>query len=163
MGGKFYVNDAGRPCFLQSGSQIEEEIKTGIIPGMKLVVDSNPKELVPGVYTYIGTISDRNVKFNKIISYTQDHVETYAGEFSLGYGGSITFPTTIRWDKYSWDMFRWGQEEGLSPDPNVSFRYLIQNGLGKLEAFMSAELMYKNPTEWDGTLRARDNSEPEVS
>lgn len=163
MGGKFYVNDTGRPCFLQSGSQIEEEIKTGIIPGMKLVVDSNPKELVPGVYTYIGTISDRNVKFNKIISYTQDHVETYAGEFSLGYGGSITFPTTIRWDEYSWDMYRWGQEGGLSPDPNISFRYLIQNGLGKLEAFMSAEWMYENPTEWDGTLRARDNSEPEVS
>lgn len=154
MGGKFYVNDAGRPCFLQSGSQVEEEIKTGIIPGMKLVVNSNPKELIPGEYTYIGTISDRNVKFNKIISYTQDHVETYAGEFSLGYGGSITFPTTIRWDQNSW----WGQEEGLLPDPNRSYRYLIQNGLGKLEMFMSAE----NPEEWDGTFRAQ-NPNLEVS
>lgn len=149
MGGKFYVNDDGRPCFLQSGSDTPEEIKTGIIPGMKLVVDSNPKKLIPGEYTYIGTISDRNVKFTTIISYTQDHVETYAGEFSLGYGGSITFPTTIRWDNES-RMHR----ADLPYDPNVSYRYLIQNGLGKIEAFASANAALDDPEEWDGTFRA---------
>lgn len=153
MGGKFYVNDAGRPCFLQSGSLIEEEIKTGIIPGMKLVVDSNPKELVPGVYTYIGTISDRNVKFSRVISYTQDHVETYAGEFVLGFGGSITFPTSIRWDSYTWDYFMDSYPYGRE---DITYQYIVCNGLGKIIPYYSADFIFDGQgDQWDGTFRAR--------
>ena len=122
MGGKFYVNNNNIPCFsLDQENPIEEEIITRVISGMKLVVNSSPEKLVPGQYLYIGTISSF-VKFTKIISYTRDYVETYAGEFRLAPGASIAFPPSIIWDENSYGNLK---STGF-------YQYIIQNGLGRL-------------------------------
>lgn len=122
MGGKFYVNNSNIPCFsVDQESPIEEEIVTRIIPGMKIVVNSSPRELIPGQYLYIGTISSL-VKFTKIVSYTRDYVETYAGEFRLAPGASIIFPSSITWDENSYSNLK----------STGTYQYIIQNGLGRL-------------------------------
>lgn len=126
MGGKFYVNNNNIPCFsLDQENPIEEEIITRVISGMKLVVNSSPEELVPGQYLYIGTISSF-VKFTKIVSYTRDYVETYAGEFRLAPGASISFPSSVIWDENS-SRGIYGNLKSTG-----TYQYIIQNGLGRL-------------------------------
>lgn len=122
MGGKFYVNNNNIPCFsVDRENPIEEEIVTRVIPGMKIVVNSSPRELIPGQYLYIGTIPSF-VKFTKIVSYTRDYVETYAGEFRLAPGASIAFPSSITWDENSYGDLK----------STGTYQYIIQNGLGRL-------------------------------
>lgn len=144
--GKFYTDEHNRPCF-QFGNEEVENILTHKIPGMKLVVNSNPKELIPGEYTYIGEISNRTVKFNRVVSYTNDSVETYAGEFTVGQNAAIQFPTSIYWTYETLNMYGLGI--------GCTYQYIIQHGLGRL-------IEYVNPQGdwgwegWEGKFESYD-------
>ena len=142
--GKFFTTGS-RPCFQNEGEDLEN-LLTHKISGMKLVANSNPRELVPGEYTYIGTIENKTVRFTRIVSYTSESVETYAGEFRVGEGGAIQFPTSIYWDYNT--LYRYG----LSPE--CTYQYIIQNGLGRI-------IEYVNPLdwgeEWDGKFSLQED------
>lgn len=142
--GKFFTT-GNRPCFQNEGEDFEN-LLTHKISGMKLVVNSNPRELIPGEYTYIGTIEHKTVNFSRIVSYTSESVETYAGEFRVGEGGAIQFPTSIYWDKQTFNRYGLGQD--------YVYQYIIQNGLGRI-------LEYGNPLdwgyEWDGKFSVHED------
>lgn len=138
-GGKFYVDNDHRPCFLpnvdEGETAVVETLATNIVSGIKIVTENAPSELRPGEYLQMGVVR-RAVKFTQIVSYTDEYLETYMGEFKLGEGGSVEFPSSIRW-----------YGELSSPveynDDDTIYQYTIVNGLGQIKAFYDNNIVAK--------------------
>lgn len=118
MGGTFLVKD-NQPYF-KPEEGIEVEIKTENNNGLEIIVDSNPGELKPNKYYNFGTVCNF-LKINKLLSYSKTHVETYAGEFTIGEGGQVRFPAVVRWV----GGYPYFSEVGYT------YQFEIKNGIGQ--------------------------------
>lgn len=114
--GMFFTQD-NKPYF---GVDREHayEIKTDESYGLKVVVAAKPTSLAPNKFYLLGVVTSA-VKITRLSSYSREYLETYAGEFTIGEGGSVEFPSSIKW----------------TGEPNFSevgytYQFEIRNGIG---------------------------------
>lgn len=111
----FFVED-NRPYFSPDGN-VKAEIKTEMSQGFEIVVNTKPEQLVPNKYYLFGFINTPIV-IRQFVSYSRNHVETYSGEFTVVKGGSVKFPSSVKWVEEP------NFEEGYT------YQFEIKNGIG---------------------------------
>ena len=112
-----YFSKNNLPYFKADSDSPELELKTSQNVGFKIENVINPNMLEPFIFYQFGTITTP-VRIFKFVSYSKENVETYIGEFTIGPGGSISFPSSIRWSQEP--KF----EEGFT------YQFTIINGIG---------------------------------
>ncbi len=90
-----YSSKNNLPYFRSSADAPEYEIKTGMNAGPKYH-GGYSDELEPDVFYDFGTITEP-VTITRLNPCASDFVPIYIGEFILGPGGSITFPSNVYW------------------------------------------------------------------
>lgn len=114
--GSFYTRD-NIPYFSPEQG-IEYQLKTSQNVGLEIKIESSPRELDPDIYYNFGTVSGK-VVISRLNSRIRTHVETYEGEFTVVEGGSVVFPSQVKWVE--------------TPDFSESgylYQFRIYNGIG---------------------------------
>lgn len=114
--GMFFTKD-DKPYF-SPDQKLETEIKTEASQGYRIVVETKPEQLLPNKYYLFGEVKSA-INIQRLLSYSKEYLEVYAGEFTLKRGGSVKFPSIIRW--------------ATEPDFKVGYTYQfeIKNGIGQ--------------------------------
>lgn len=105
------------PFFKADTESPEVEIKTSTNLGYRIRVISNPEQLEPYIHYVLGIVTSP-VKIFNLVSYSSEYLETYSGEFTIGQGGSVVFPSSIRWS-----------EEPIF-EKGYTYQFTIKNGIG---------------------------------
>lgn len=114
--GMFFTKD-GRPYF-SPDQKSETEIKTEASQGNRIIVDTKPEQLLPNKFYLFGEVRTA-ISIQRLLSYSKEYLEVYAGEFTLKRGGSVKFPSIVRWVE--------------EPEFKVGYTYQfeIKNGIGQ--------------------------------
>lgn len=114
--GTFFTKDK-TPYFSPDGTE-EFELKTSQNLGILIENVPVPESLKPNVYYNFGVLSKAE-QILKLERYSTERLEEYSGEFTIAEGGSIQFPSVIRWAK--WPDFS---------DIGFTYQFNIKNGIG---------------------------------
>lgn len=112
-----FLSKNALPFFKADTESPEVEIKTSRTLGYEIIVAADPEQLEPYKHYILGTVT-RAIKIFNLISYSNKYLEEYSGEFTVEQGGSVVFPSSIRWEKEP--IFEWG----------YTYQFKIKNGIG---------------------------------
>lgn len=117
--GMFFAKD-NKPFFSPTTSEGDgrELVSTGC-SGVPIQVSSSPQELLPNVYNVLGNVKSV-VVISRLVSLSRNYVETYSGEFTIRKGGSVLFPSTVKW-----------VEEPDFSKVGYTYQFEIKNGIGR--------------------------------
>lgn len=117
--GMFFTKNS-KPFFSPTTSEDDgQELVSTRYSGVPIQANSSPQELLPNVYNVLGNVKSA-VVISRLVSLSRDYVETYSGEFTIRKGGSVTFPSTVKW-----------VEKPDFSSVGYTYQFEIKNGIGR--------------------------------
>ena len=117
--GMFFTKN-NKPFFSPTTSEDDgQELVSIKCSGVPIQTSSSPQELLPNIYNVLGNVKDV-VVISKLVSLSRNYVETYSGEFTIRKGGSVVFPSTVKWVEKP-DFSKVG----------YTYQFEIKNGIGR--------------------------------